>query len=501
MGLHHAREWPSGENTIEFAFDLIRNYGENRRITRLLRKARVLVVPVVNPDGFRASIRDAILDSREVDDGGLGSMAGPSNAYKRKNCRITDGQTQPPGPCEASKSPLGEGIGVDLNRNYGAFWGGPGAAEEPNDPTYRGASRFSEPETRGIRRLVRSRRVTTLITNHTFSNLILRPNGVNPQTEGPDGLPVGEAADEGAMRRLGRRMANQNGYTNQHGWELYDTTGTTEDWSYNATGGYGYTFEIGANEFHPPYEEVVKEYLGRGEYRGKGNRAAFLLALENAVDPDHHSILAGTAPPGVTLRMVRIGLTPKWVGTFRDPVSVKMRVGRSGTFRWHTNPSTRPLVERRRHQVLGGPMAQAVYQDVTPPLQDTDKIYKVTKDADLLDVKLDWPTPDDLDLTVFRKVDGEFKQVAQSAGFVREKERVLINQPRKGQVYRLRVTNFASGSPQWTMTSALKDATTEYKERLFELWTMQCRRHGEVQQSKRVYVERGGRVKVNFNNC
>ncbi len=51
------------------------------------------------------------------------------------------------------------------------------------------------------------------------------------------------------------------------------------------------------------------------------------------------------------------------------------------------------------------------------------------------------------------------------------------------------------------MTAALKDASAEYKERMFELWTMQCRRHGEVQQSKGVYVERGGRVKVNFNNC
>ena len=27
----------------------------------------------------------------------------------------------------------------------------------------------------------------------------------------------------------------------EQGWQLYDTTGTTEDWSYNATGGFGYT--------------------------------------------------------------------------------------------------------------------------------------------------------------------------------------------------------------------------------------------------------------------
>ena len=39
-------------------------------------------------------------------------------------------------------------------------------------------------------------------------------------------------------------MAKQNGYFTQKGFELYDTTGTTEDWSYNATGGFGFTFEI-----------------------------------------------------------------------------------------------------------------------------------------------------------------------------------------------------------------------------------------------------------------
>ena len=161
-------------------------------------------------------------------------------------------------------------MGVDLNRNYGAFHGGPGAAAEPVDPTYHGPSGFSEPETQNVRELVSSRHVTMLISNHTFSNLVLRPNGVNPQTIGPDGNPVGDAPDEAAMKDLGARMAAQNGYANIHGWELYDTTGTTEDWSYNATGGYGYTFEIGPNEFHPPYPEVVDEYLGAGEYAGQG---------------------------------------------------------------------------------------------------------------------------------------------------------------------------------------------------------------------------------------
>ena len=93
-------------------------------------------------------------------------------------------------------------------------------------------------------------------------------------------------------------MAAQNGYTNQHAWQLYDTTGTTEDWTYNATGGFGYTFEIGPEEFHPPFPNVVDQYLGAGQYAGKGNREAYLIALENTVDPSKHSVLAGKAPAG-----------------------------------------------------------------------------------------------------------------------------------------------------------------------------------------------------------
>ena len=115
-----------------------------------------------------------------------------------------------------------------------------------------------------------SRQTTMLISNHTFSNLVLRPNGVNPSTLGLDGKPVGDAPDEEGLKQLGARMTAQNGYANIHGWQLYDTTGTTEDYTYNATGGYGYTFEIGANEFHPPYPEVDRRVPRRREVRRTG---------------------------------------------------------------------------------------------------------------------------------------------------------------------------------------------------------------------------------------
>jgi murein tripeptide amidase MpaA len=55
MGTHHAREWPSAEHSLEWAYDLLTNYGNQSRTTRLVRATRNIVIPVVNPDGFNIS--------------------------------------------------------------------------------------------------------------------------------------------------------------------------------------------------------------------------------------------------------------------------------------------------------------------------------------------------------------------------------------------------------------------------------------------------------------
>lgn len=504
MGLHHAREWPSGEHTLEFAFDLLQGYGEDARITKLLNASRVIVIPVVNPDGFSRSIEDAVVDLREADRGGIVSILGsPSNAYKRKNCRVVDGQEPLAGECGALKSPGGFGIGIDLNRNYGAFHGGPGAAAEPADPTYHGPAPFSEPETQNIRELVSRRQITMLVTNHTFSNLILRPNGVAPDTIGPDGHPIGFAPDEHAMEHIGARMAEQNGYVNQHGWELYDTTGTTEDYSYNATGGYGYTFEIGAHEFHPPYAEVVDEYLGAGEFAGKGNREAYLIALEAAVAPGHHAILQGSAPAGATLRLVRQGSTPTWEGSFQDRVETTMMVGSKSRFSWHVNPSTRPLVEARQIRVLAEEPTSTFAESGTQtvPTGHVDVPYTLAQDQpDLLDIRLTWDLPDDMDLEVYRKEGDELVEVGSSGGFVGVKERVLLEKPEAGE-YVLRVINFASVSPTWTVTAETYESRMETIGGLIEAWTLTCEVDGQVLETRPVIVDRGEVQKVDLRGC
>jgi hypothetical protein len=501
MGLHHAREWPSGEMAMEFAYDLVKNHGQNDRITGLLKKARVVVVPVVNADGFNQSVTQGmLLDLREVDNGGTVAILGtPGNAYKRKNCRIADGvDSTPPGGCDAAASPGGYGIGTDLNRNYGGFWGGPGASDVFADPTYRGGGPFSEPETQNIRELISGEHVTTLITNHTFSNLVLRPPGLRAQ---------GDTADEAIYHDLGARMAAQNGYTNQHSYQLYDTTGTTEDWSYYATGGLGYTFEIG-EEFHPPFPTVVDQYLGAGAYAGKGNREAYLLALENTVDASKHSVLAGKAPAGATLRLRKQFATPTYDGSsFTDRLDTTMTVPASGSFAWHVNPSTRPLVMKHRLEVLAEqPTREQTYTASTAllPNQHEDVEFVVTEtDQDLLQVELDWPTPDDYDLEVYRKnADGSLTEVASSGNFVGEKELATVSAPQPG-TYVLRVINFASVSPTWTLTAGLyATEDTIVGDGLVENWTLTCERpDGTVLQTVPVVVDRGQQVKPDLAAC
>jgi hypothetical protein len=359
LGVHHAREWPSAEHVLEWAYDLVDGYGRDTEITRLVDATRNILVPIVNVDGFNLSrewpvdvgtllagvdlppqingispIGDPLYTAALVGDAGLSPAPGTGFTYKRRNCRIHDGQAPAPGECGSLAN---RRLGTDPNRNYGGFWGGDGAGFDVEDDTYRGSAPFSEPEVQNVRELVSANQVTTLITNHTFSNLVLRPPGIRA---------AGVTPDEALYKTLGDAMAAKNGYVSQHGYDLYDTSGSTEDWSYYATGGLGFTFEIGNDEFHPPYAEMTAEYAR--------NREAYLVALRSTADASRHAVLEGRARPGTILRAHKeldsqtLPVLLDFAGTtgasvpFRDVLDTTMAVGETGRFAWHVNQSTRP---------------------------------------------------------------------------------------------------------------------------------------------------------------
>jgi hypothetical protein len=116
-------------------------------------------------------------------------------------------------------------------------------------------------------------------------------------------------------------------------------------------------------------------------------------------------------------------------------------------------------------------------------------------------VTLDWPTPDDMDLEVYRKnADGSLTEMGSSGNFVGETESVLLQDPAQG-TYVLRAINLASATPTWTLTASLFEAETSRVPGLVETYTLTCERDGRVLQSVPVVVDRGQRLQVDLKAC
>ena len=511
IGTHHAREWPSAEHPLEFAYDLLRNYGRDERATRLVDQARTIVVPIVNPDGFNVS-REAqsVPEDQSFTDTDL--------EYRRKNCRVAPGATAP-----VDCATLPRSTGVDLNRNYAGFWGGPGASPDPTDDTYRGEGPASEPEVQAIRDLIATRQITNLITNHTFSNLVLRPPGV---------AAVGFSVDEPLYRDLGRRFADTNGYANIPSFQLYDTTGATEDWSYWTAGGLGFTFEIGDEAFHPEFSHaVVGEYLGREPAAGAGkggNREAYYRMLEATVDAANHSVIRGEAPKGATLSIAKAFetetspvLQPAADGSLQPtaPLRLPERLDSSmvtagdGAFSWAVNPSTRPYVagrygreplgpvppgvplvnpagvpeENQEGNILDGAFEEATFTVPAPPEGDAGEVL----------VDVGWTNPaTDWDVYVYAETGA---QVASAATGGTNSERATMLLPDPG-TYTVRFVNYdqVDGAPadDWT-GSVTFAAPTPAVPGTTEAWTLTCTRpDGQPTTPQQVEVARGATADV-----
>jgi Zinc carboxypeptidase len=515
LGLHHAREWPSSEHTIEFAYDLLRHYGSDARTTRLLQQTRTILVPVVNPDGFNISREAATLGDFSLFD----------YEMKRKNCRISESTPSRYARGTCDDNGAGRLRGTDPNRNYGGLWGGSGASVNWADDTFRGDAPFSEPEVRNVRELVSSRQVTNLITNHTYSNLVLRPPGT-----ADFGFPL----EEPQYKALGASLAAHNGYSNDPGFSLYDTTGSTEDWSFWSTGGFAFTFEIGPDEFHPPYARGVEaEYLGRrpaaGAGRG-GNGEAYYTMLEATADASLHSVIEGSAPAGSTLRLSKsfqTSTSPVWrddlgnsIGDplqFTDTLSSELKPS-GGAFSWDVNPSTRPLVAGRHGRdptappqeriVLANPPGVPRENTVYPPRGPVEEIpFTVRGRADGIDngrmnVHIEWSSPDtDWDLYV---IGPKGQIVAQSASSGDASEDASLVDPPPGD-YRAVVVNYLQvmhTPDDWFDGSvSFRSPTPRIETGTKESWTLTCLDSGgSVQATRQVIVDRGRSANVG-NAC
>lgn len=323
--LHHAREWPASEYTMIFAHHLVEKYGKDRRITSLLKKARVILVPIVNPDGFDYS-RESVLSLTQGTRNAGSSTAGFNGfeGYWRKNRRSLTGATVP----VAQKNP--DAFGVDPNRNYAYLWGdgNGGSSGDQTDQTYRGTAPFSEPETQNVRDIVLSRTITGIITNHTYQATVLRTGG-------------GNAPDDHLLSPIADRLAAPMNYRNQASVG-YPTTGTTDDWAYSVAGILGFTIEHGSEGFHPAYVTAMA--------RVDGVMEAFTRALEVAANERYHSVISGKVIGGSgakatlkkTFQTVLSDGNPTGEKSFKETISIPLKVNKDGSFEFHVGPSSRP---------------------------------------------------------------------------------------------------------------------------------------------------------------
>ncbi|CAL8104015.1 unnamed protein product [Orchesella dallaii] len=141
----HAREWISPALTTYFINQLVNNFTS---YDDMLSQVDIYILPVANPDGYEYTHSNA------------------SGARMwRKNRR-------PDVSCP----------GVDLNRNFGYVWGGPGTSPNKCSEIYKGTQAFSEPESTAIRNFIQRKSIEGVnwrayFAIHSYAQMWLVPWG------------------------------------------------------------------------------------------------------------------------------------------------------------------------------------------------------------------------------------------------------------------------------------------------------------------------------------
>jgi murein tripeptide amidase MpaA len=234
----HAREWATPMTAMWIADRLIEDYATDARLRDLVDRCEVIVIPVVNCDGYEFTWL-------------------PNNRLWRKNRRDNGDGT----------------FGVDPNRNWGYQWGGEGASTSTNSETYRGTGPFSEPETQVMRDFMTANpHLRAHIDIHSYSQLILTPWSYT----------AADCPDRAIFRRVEADMASSiravHGRTYVAGptyTTIYPASGGALDWTYGDRGMLGSSIEVrdtGSYGFVMPAAEIIPN--AQENFEG-----AFTLAL------------------------------------------------------------------------------------------------------------------------------------------------------------------------------------------------------------------------------
>lgn len=195
--LHHSREPAGMQQLIFYMYYLLENYQTDQEIAYLLNNTELYFVPCVNPDGYVYN---------EITNPNGGGMW-------RKNRKNNGDGTR----------------GIDINRNYGYFWGHDNSGSSPttSSETYRGTAPFSEPETQAMKEFAEAREFKVAINYHTYGNLLIYPWGYEPIY----------TSDSAAFSEFAIDLTLDNNY--RYGTAVqtvnYPVNGSSDDWMYGDT--------------------------------------------------------------------------------------------------------------------------------------------------------------------------------------------------------------------------------------------------------------------------
>merc|ERR1719251_685034 len=149
-------------------------------------------------------------------------------------------------------------IGVDLNRNYDANFGGSGASSNPCSDTYHGPSAASEPETKVIERVMKESPMIVYIDVHSYSQLIISSWGYTTRNHPRSA----EYRTIGGLIQSAIRSAGGNTWREGPiAQVLYAASGSTVDYA-DKFGALGICFELrpagsGGGGFAPPASNIL----------------------------------------------------------------------------------------------------------------------------------------------------------------------------------------------------------------------------------------------------
>lgn len=192
-GMHHAREGIGMQHQLYYMYYLLENYETNKEVFDLVNSTEMFFIPIINVDGYARNIQ---------------TNPGGGGMWRKNRFPNSDGS-----------------YGIDINRNYGYFWGydDEGSSPIPYDDTYRGTEPFSEKETQMLKEFCETHDFKIALNYHSYSNLFLYPWGYTPEP----------CPDDNVFSEYSKRMTAENHYTYGPGsTTIYPTNGGSDDWMY-----------------------------------------------------------------------------------------------------------------------------------------------------------------------------------------------------------------------------------------------------------------------------